>query len=84
MGRALFRAESEHARSNAWLGKVIQTQGNPKVIVELAAGLKSELITTPSNPTPNPHIWLDPQLAAHGVTNILQALVKADPANAPG
>ena len=29
----------------------------------------------------NPHIWLDPQLAAHAVTNILIALQKADPAN---
>ncbi len=33
---------------------------------------------------PNPHIWLDPVLAAHAVTNILQALQRADPANAAG
>ena len=31
---------------------------------------------------PNPHIWLDPQLAAHAVTNILKALQKADPDHA--
>jgi zinc transport system substrate-binding protein len=31
---------------------------------------------------PNPHIWLDPQLAAHAVTNILTALQKADPEHA--
>ncbi len=31
---------------------------------------------------PNPHVWLDPLLATHGVTNILVALQKADPANA--
>lgn len=31
---------------------------------------------------PNPHVWLDPLLAAQGVTNILVALQKADPANA--
>jgi zinc/manganese transport system substrate-binding protein len=33
---------------------------------------------------PNPHVWLDPALAAHGVTNILRALQQADPANAGG
>jgi zinc transport system substrate-binding protein len=32
----------------------------------------------------NPHFWLDPLLAAHAVTNILQALQKADPQNADG
>ncbi len=32
--------------------------------------------------TANPHIWLDPLLAAHAVTNILRALQKADPVNA--
>jgi zinc transport system substrate-binding protein len=30
----------------------------------------------------NPHFWLDPLLAAHAVTNILEALQKADPRNA--
>src|SRR5687768_3920512 len=30
----------------------------------------------------NPHFWLDPVLAAHAVTNILQALQKADSKNA--
>ena len=33
---------------------------------------------------PNPDIWLDPQLAARAVTNILRALQRADPANAAG
>jgi zinc/manganese transport system substrate-binding protein len=28
---------------------------------------------------PNPHLWLDPIFACHGVTNILNALVAADP-----
>ena len=32
----------------------------------------------------NPHFWLDPVLAAHAVTNILQALQKAAPQNADG
>jgi zinc transport system substrate-binding protein len=31
---------------------------------------------------PNPHVWLDPVLAAHGVTNILEALQRADPMHA--
>lgn len=30
----------------------------------------------------NPHFWLDPLLAAHAVTNIMQVLQKADPRNA--
>ena len=32
----------------------------------------------------NPHIWLDPRLARHAVTNILKALQQADPAHASG
>jgi zinc transport system substrate-binding protein len=31
---------------------------------------------------PNEHIWLDPVLAAHGVSNILAALQRIDPTNA--
>lgn len=31
---------------------------------------------------PNEHIWLDPTLAAHAVTNILHALQRIDPPNA--
>src|SRR5262249_45637990 len=33
---------------------------------------------------PNPHVWLDPRLACQAVSNILQALQKADPAQAAG
>ena len=33
---------------------------------------------------PNPHVWLDPHLAGHCVTNILSALQKADPVHATG
>lgn len=90
-----------------WLGRAIQSASSQKSksVVEMAAGLKSELIEDAHglNPAeddrkrksvkadhhdhnhgPNPHIWLDPQLAAHAVTNILKALQKADPANAEG
>lgn len=34
--------------------------------------------------TGNPHVWLDPVFARHGVTNILRALQQADPARAAG
>jgi zinc transport system substrate-binding protein len=81
-----------------WLEKVAQFSEKPKLIVEAAAGLKSELImgiaelgsqnrsktSFEEAGLPNPHIWLDPKLAAHAVTNILEALLKADPANATG
>ena len=33
---------------------------------------------------PNPHVWLDPCYARHGVSNILAALTQRDPANAQG
>ena len=32
----------------------------------------------------NPHVWLDPVLAKHCVSNIVQALCQADPAHAEG
>ena len=32
----------------------------------------------------DPHVWLDPVLMAHGVTNAMKALQKADPKNAEG
>lgn len=82
----------------SWLEQAIKSSTHEKVIVEAAAGLKSELIYgepyldvgRPSAPgwpvsnAPNPHIWLDPRLAEHEVTNILAAFSKADPANAAG
>lgn len=34
--------------------------------------------------TPNPHVWLDPVLASHSVSNIAQALIRADPDHAAG
>lgn len=33
---------------------------------------------------PNPHVWLDPVLASHSVSNIAQALIRADPDHAAG
>jgi zinc transport system substrate-binding protein len=81
-----------------WLGRVVQavgTSGKP-VMVEISAGLKAELILLKpgtrvlesghghDHAPANSHIWLDPKLAAHAVTNILKAFQKRDPANAAG
>jgi zinc transport system substrate-binding protein len=52
-------------------------------VVRLSDGLGEELIPlTPNGSEKNPHIWLDPMLAAHAVSNILSVLERADPANA--
>lgn len=70
----------------------------PLLRVECATGLSAKLIRNPGGPelsggdhdhehdkdAPNPHIWLDPRLAAHAVTNILISFQKADPTNAEG
>jgi ABC-type Zn uptake system ZnuABC Zn-binding protein ZnuA len=48
-------------------------------------GAKSTLGTEPIAPLDvNAHIWLDPCLAAHGVTNILKAMIRIDPDAADG
>jgi len=83
-----------------WLSKATRAGkgGKTAVIVEAYAGVpKDRLITElphirlPGDQDhhhhdtgPNPHLWLDPTLAAHAVTNILAALQKADPKNAAG
>src|SRR6266536_996571 len=46
------------------------------------AAARGEHAVSPAGTDPNPHIWLDPLLACHMVTNILLGLIKADPANA--
>lgn len=86
-----------------WLKRLRASLGNqPRpLIIELSAGLTSELIHDEpdailafdtklghdhdhdhAHGPINPHIWLDPRLAQRAVTNILQGLQKADPANA--
>ncbi|MDQ6632087.1 MAG: metal ABC transporter substrate-binding protein, partial [Verrucomicrobiota bacterium] len=67
-----------------WLGPALPS--GQKMVVKISEGLGNQLIYTRSETSrglPNPHIWLDPHLAAHAVTNILIALQKADPTNAP-
>ena len=62
-------------------------------VVEMSEGLATGLIAAPHAHDHgaaahdhrhdfNPHIWLDPLLAAHAVTNISRALQKADPTHA--
>lgn len=80
-----------------WLNKAIESSGSKKAgkLVELAAGLpKDKLLKSGHGISlggkddhdhshgPNPHIWLDPQLAIHCVKNVEMALSKADPKNA--
>lgn len=54
----------------SWLDKLLKD--SRKQVVKLSAGLPRRT---------NPHIWLDPILAAHAITNILSGLQAADPAH---
>lgn len=76
-----------------WLPKFLRsTPAARERVVMVTAGLKGELIAGghhhghdhdhsahDESAHANPHTWLDPQLAAHGVSNILAALQKLDP-----
>jgi ABC-type Zn uptake system ZnuABC Zn-binding protein ZnuA len=61
-----------------------------KKVVTLSDGLEHELIPFSTAAAQNrksrfnPHIWLNPRLAIHCVTNLCARLQKADPANADG
>jgi ABC-type Zn uptake system ZnuABC Zn-binding protein ZnuA len=66
-----------------WLPRVLDQLASRPRIVELGAGLEAELIWQDGNPKrPNPHIWLDPLLAARAATNLAEAFGRADPAHA--
>ena len=56
-----------------WLKKLTRQANKRKTVVEMTSSFSKDT---------NPHVWLDPVLAAHAVTNILRALQAADPANA--
>jgi ABC-type Zn uptake system ZnuABC Zn-binding protein ZnuA len=58
-----------------WLDKLIENAGEKRKVVAMSDGLGKDI---------NPHVWLDPLLAAHCVTNIMRALQARDPANAAG
>jgi zinc/manganese transport system substrate-binding protein len=80
-----------------WLDHVLSGQEHPKTAIVASKESQNELITQmPSldlkhpgetvlvSGAPNPHLWLDPQLAKAEVMTILRALQKADPDHAPG
>jgi len=68
-----------------WIQNVITSAENPKLIqVDTSKGI--QLLPVPAqfqknNQTIDPHIWLDPLNAKQQVNNILQGLIKADPAD---
>ena len=75
-----------------WLPKFLRSapEANGWVII-VSTGLSAELIAGEHHHGhsedehamhANPHIWLDPQLAARGVSNMLAALQRIDPAHA--
>jgi ABC-type Zn uptake system ZnuABC Zn-binding protein ZnuA len=85
----------------SWLAPALKNAGlTPDRVVEVTAGLRSELIfpatsqkqagegkETPKHDQhphegPNAHTWLDPQLMLHGVSNVLAAFQRVDPAGA--
>ncbi len=78
----------------SWLERALQAGDHKPVVVEISAGLNKELLHSAEpegkeseaghHHELNPHVWLDPLLAVHAVTNILVALQKADPAHAAG
>ncbi len=70
----------------AWLPTFLRSSPSTPVI-SVSAGLNTRLLETEHHhgreaEHANPHIWLDPQLAAHGVSNILAALQRTDPTGA--
>jgi zinc transport system substrate-binding protein len=68
-----------------WIPQVVSAANNPKlVVVDTSQGIP--LLPVPQqfqkeNRTVDSHIWLDPILAKQQVNNILQGLIKADPAD---
>lgn len=77
-----------------WLPKFLKSSPDSRTrVVKISDGLKVQLIAGEhqhghdhadhdESDHANPHLWLDPQLAAHGVSNILVALQRVDPAHA--
>jgi len=84
----------------SWLDKALRNNARESArnVVRLADSLPKDTlihelpsldIGTPAHrdhdhDAPNPHIWLDPSLARHGVSNLVAALVRADPDHATG
>jgi zinc transport system substrate-binding protein len=68
-----------------WIQQIISASGNTKLIqVDTSQGIQLMPVSPEfqrNNQTIDPHIWLDPVLAKQQVNNILQGLIKADPAD---
>ena len=68
-----------------WIAKAalkeLHSPGSFRVVC-LSTGLDSLLIRSDRSADPNPHIWLDPQLAGLCVSNLVQTLSQFDPAAA--
>ena len=76
----------------AWLPKFLRgSPGSSHRVVNISAGLAAQLIVGrhehqhhehTETEHANPHVWLDPVLAMHGVSNILAALQRTNPSRA--
>ena len=68
-----------------WLASAVSASGNTKLVLVDTSQNITLLPVAPQfqsgNRTVDPHIWLDPLLAKQQVNNILQGLIKADPAD---
>jgi zinc transport system substrate-binding protein len=68
-----------------WLSSAVRASGNTKLILVDTSQNITLLQVAPQfqsgNRTVDPHIWLNPVLAKQQVNNILQGLIKADPAD---
>ena len=68
-----------------WIQNVVSSAGNPNLItVDTSQGITLLPVSAQfqqGNQTIDPHIWLNPENAKQQVNNILQGLIKADPAD---
>lgn len=68
-----------------WIPQIVAAADNPRlIVVDSSQGIA--LLPVPprfqkDNRAFDPHIWLDPVLAKQQIMNILQGLIKADPAD---
>ena len=65
-----------------WLVKVASDTGTTAPVVKLADGVPADRLLGDEDGTPNPHLWLDVELARLYVAHIADALATADPAHA--
>ncbi len=80
--KTLARAAKDHAPRIASLAEGLPAKALIYRPTEIASPLQASTTVGADGETreyPNPHIWLDPNLAAHGVTNILKAFTRLDP-----